>query len=299
MKTEMPGGGELFRRLAPITFVVLWSTGFIVARFSAPYADPLTFLLVRYTVAIGVLGSFALWIGAAWPKSRAQWGHAIFSGVLIHAAYLGSVWWAVRHGVPASISALLSAIQPILTPVLAPLLLAERIGRLQWAGVAVGFVGLVMVLTPSLAGLDAGHLAGMGWQLGINAFGMLALTAGAFYQKRFVHSGDLRTVTVLQYVGAIAATLPFALAFESMRIEWNVTTISVLLWSVFAISVVSIALLLMLIRRGEVSRAAQLIYLVPPTSALQAWLFFGEAFTLFQLAGMVVTVCGVALASRK
>lgn len=299
MKTEMPRGGELFRRLAPITFVVLWSTGFIVARFSAPYADPLTFLLVRYAVATAVLGSFAAWIGAAWPKSRAQWGHAIFSGVLIHAAYLGAVWWAVRHGVPASISALLSAIQPIITPVLAPLLLAERIGRLQWAGVVLGFIGLVMVLTPSLAGLDAGHLAGMGWQLAINAFGVLALTAGAFYQKRYVHSGDLRTVTVLQYVGAIAATLPFALAFEPMRIEWNVTTISVLLWSVFAISVVSIALLLMLIRRGEVSRAAQLIYLVPPTSALQAWLFFGEGFTLFQLAGMVVTVFGVALASRK
>ncbi len=299
MKTETLGGGDLFRRLAPISFVVLWSTGFIVARFSAPYADPLTFLLARYGLAIAVLAAFALWIGAAWPQSRAQWGHALFSGVLIHAAYLGAVWWAVRQGVPASIAALLSAIQPILTPVLAPMLIGERIGRLQWLGVVLGFVGLVMVLAPNIAGLDAAHLAGIGWPLAVNALGVLALTAGAFYQKRYVHSGDLRTVTVVQYIGAFVVTVPLAYALEPMRITWNLTTVSSLLWSVFALSVVSVALLLMLIRRGEVSRAAQLIYLVPPTSALQAWAFFGEGFTLFQLAGMLVTVFGVALASRK
>jgi drug/metabolite transporter (DMT)-like permease len=299
MKNILAGGDAAFRRVTPILFVVLWSTGFIVARFSADYADPLTFLLARYACAILILLPFALWVGAGWPKTRMQWTHALVSGVLLHAAYLGAVWWAVRHGVSASISALLSAVQPILTPILAPMLLGERVAALQWLGVLLGFAGLLLVLAPKLAGIDPGLLQAATLPLLVNVGGVLALTFGAFYQKRFVHSGDLRTVTVLQYVGALVVTLPAAYALEPMRIEWNVTTISVLIWSVLALSVVSIALLLTLIRRGEVSRSAQLIYLVPPTSALQAWLFFGEAFSLLQLAGLAVTVLGVALASRK
>ena len=288
----------LFNRAVPLVFVFIWSTGWIVARYSADYADPLTFLLVRYFGAGAVLFAYAIAAGATWPRSRAEWGHALVSGVLLHAIYLGGVWWAVRHGVPASISALIAALQPILTALFAPTFVGERVRPLQWAGIVIGFAGLVLVLWPKLAGVEPGQLGAALAPLAINVVGMIAITLGTFYQKRKIHSGDLRTVTVLQYAGAALATLPVAFLVEPMRIEWNWTMAAVLAWSVLALSIGAIALLLLLIRRGEVSRSAQLIYLVPPTAALQAYVLFGETLSGVQILGMVVTVAGVALASR-
>src|SRR6476646_9922132 len=288
----------LFRRAAPALFVFLWSTGWIVARYSAEYADPLTFLSARYACAGAVLFVYALIAGARWPATPQDFAHAAFSGVLLHAIYLGGVWIAIAQGLPASISALLAALQPILTAALAPLLLHERIELKQWLGIALGFLGIIVVLSPKLAGIAPGELAAVTIPLAINIIAMLAVTAGTFYQKRYIHSGDLRTVTILQYAGAIAVTLPVAWLIEPMRLEINATTILILLWSVFAISIGAIALFLLLIRRGEVSRAAQLIYLIPPTAAVQAWLLFGEQLSPLQLAGMALTVIGVALASR-
>src|SRR5947209_2309048 len=288
----------IFRRAAPSLFVFLWSTGWIVARYSADYADPLTFLCARYACAGAVLFIYAVLAGARWPAASADWAHAAFSGVLLHAIYLGGVWIAIAHGVPASISALLAALQPILTAALAPLFLRERIGPKQWLGVVLGFVGIIIVLSPKLATVNASDFGAVTIPLAINAIAMIAVTAGTFYQKRYIHSGDLRTVTILQYAGALAVTLPVAYLIEPMRLEINATTILVMLWSVLAISIGAIALLLLLIRRGEVSRAAQLIYLVPPTAAVQAWLLFREQLSPLQLAGMALTVIGVALASR-
>jgi len=288
----------LFRRAAPALFVFLWSTGWIVARYSAEYADPLTFLSARYACAGAVLFVYALIAGARWPATPQDFAHAAFSGVLLHAIYLGGVWIAIAQGVPASISALLAALQPILTAALAPLLLHERIELKQWLGIALGFLGIIVVLSPKLAGIAPGELAAVTIPLAINIIAMLAVTAGTFYQKRYIHSGDLRTVTILQYAGAIAVTLPVAWLIEPMRLEINATTILIMLWSVFAISIGAIALFLLLIRRGEVSRAARLIYLIPPTAAVQAWLLFGEQLSPLQLAGMALAVIGVALASR-
>jgi drug/metabolite transporter (DMT)-like permease len=287
-----------FRRAAPALFVFLWSTGWIVARYAAEYADPLTFLSARYGCAGAVLFVYALLAGARWPATAADLAHAAMSGVLLHAIYLGGVWVAIAHGVPASISALLAALQPILTAALAPLVLHERIGRKQWLGIVFGLIGIIIVLSPKLVNVAAGELGAVTMPLLINVAAMLAVTAGTFYQKRYIHSGDLRTVTILQYAGAIAATLPVAWLIEPMRLEVNVTTVAIMLWSVLAISIGAIALLLLLIRRGEVSRAAQLIYLVPPTAAIQAYFLFGEQLSLVQIAGMALTVIGVALASR-
>jgi len=293
-----PSSDLIFRRTAPALFVFLWSTGWIVARYSAEYADPLTFLSARYACAGAVLFVYALIAGGRWPARQSDSVHAAFSGVLLHAIYLGGVWIAIAQGVPASISALLAALQPILTAALAPILLRERIGAKQWLGIVLGFIGIIVVLSPKLAGVAPGQLGAVAMPLLINIIAMLAVTAGTFYQKRYIHSGDLRTVTILQYAGAIAVTLPVAYLIEPMRLEVNATTILIMLWSVLAISIGAIALLLLLIRRGEVSRAAQLIYLVPPTAAAQAYLLFGEQLTPLQLAGMALTVIGVALASR-
>ena len=297
--TSMQAIIAVFNRSIPFLFVFLWSTGWIVARYSADYADPLTFLASRFALAAIVLLVFALLARAEWPQNRAEWGHALFSGVLLHAIYLGAVWWAIRQGVPASISALIAALQPILSTLLAPALMGERIKTLRWLGVLLGLAGLSLVLSPKLIGVSPQILQGNAWPLAVNCLGMAAVTLGSFYQKRFIATGDLRSVTVLQYAGAILVILPLAWLLEPMRIVWNPLMAAVMAWSVLALSIGAIGLYLLLIRRGEVARSAQLIFLVPPTASLQAWWLFGEQLSALQIAGMALTVCGVALASQK
>lgn len=284
---------------APPLFVLIWSTGWIVAGFAAEFADPLTFLIIRYLLAASCLVLFALAAGATWPRSRMGWTHAMISGVLLHAIYLGGVWWAIRHGLPASISGLLAAIQPILTAVLSPVILREPITARQWVGVSLGLAGLVIVLWPKLAGVSGAALTQALAPLAVNVVAMVSVTFGSFYQKKFVATGDLRTVTVLQYLGAALATLPAAILLEDMRIVWSAKAVLTMAWSVLALSIGAISLLLMLIRRGAVARSAVLIYLVPPAVALQAWAFFGESLLPCQVAGMALAVAGVALATRR
>jgi drug/metabolite transporter (DMT)-like permease len=287
----------LFDRFAPLFFVLIWSTGWIVARYSAEYADPLTFLCFRFASAGVLLLGLALVARAHFPKTAPEWAHALVAGIFLHAIYLGGVWWAIRAGLPASISALIAAVQPIGTALLAPALLGERGSWRRSLGVALGLVGLLLVLWPKLSAANVGTSSLT--IIAINVVAMLGSMAGFFYQKRFLPAGDLRAMTGVQYVGAFAIMLPAAYLLEPMRIEWNLTMGLVLAWSVLALSIGAIWLLLLLIRHGEVSRASQLIYLVPPTAAAQAWLLFGETLNALQIAGMALTAAGVAIASRR
>ncbi len=213
----MPSTATLLR-IAPVLFVLIWSTGWISARFGAPYADPLTFLAIRYTLAAAVIVAFASVAGASWPRGGAV-GHAMASGVLLHGIYLGGVWWAIRHGLPTGVSGLIAAVQPILTALLAPALIGERISRLQWAGIALGFAGIALVLEPQLETVTRETMAAVVVPMVVNVVAMVSVTFGTFYQKRFIATGDLRTVTALQYVGAFLVTLPAALLLEEMRIS--------------------------------------------------------------------------------
>jgi drug/metabolite transporter (DMT)-like permease len=289
----------LFLRFTPVIFTFLWSSGWIVAGYSALYADPLTFLAVRFACAGVLLAGLAFMLRAPWPKGRRAIIDCIVTGVLLHAAYLGGVWWAVRHGLPAGISGLIAGLQPILTALFAPMLVGERISPVRWAGILCGFIGIALVLEPKIVGVDPAVLWAVLLPVAINVLGMFAVTFGSFYQKARIVSGDLRTVTAVQYATAFVVTLPFAYALEPMRIEWNLTMILVLAWSVLALSLGGIGLYLLMIRRGAVSRTATFLYLVPPTVAVEAWILFGEALSPVQIAGMVVTVAGVVLASRK
>ena len=244
------------------------------------------------------MAMIALFGRAQWPKGRSAL-HVMVSGVLLHALYLGGVWYAIAHGVPSGISGLIAAIQPILTAALAPLLLRERIGLLQWLGIATGFVGIALVLEPKLATVDFDHLNSVVVPLAINAFAMVSVTAGTFYQKRFVPQGDLRSITAVQYIGAFLIVTPIAFMTEPMQVNFTLGFWLVMAWSVFALSLGAIGLLLLLIRRGAVSRAAALIYLVPPSVAIEAYFAFGETMILTQMLGLALTVVGVALATRR
>jgi drug/metabolite transporter (DMT)-like permease len=293
-----PTHHALLLRLAPVLFVLLWSTGWVVARAGADHADPLTFLCLRFFLAGLVVALIATLAKVRWPKGRHAI-HAMISGVFTHAIYLSGVWWTIRHGLPSVVSGLLAAIQPIATALLAPALLGERLNIKQWGGIVLGFVGVALVLEPKLFHVSFEQLEANLILVGINAAGMIAATMGAFYQKRFIQTGDLRTVSVLQYIGALIFLLPAAVWLEPMQIEWTATLVIVMAWSVLAISVGAIGLWLFLIREGEVSRAAALIYLIPPTVAVEAYLLFDEKLDQIQAIGMILTVFGVALTTLR
>lgn len=291
----------MLERFIPALFVLIWSTGWIVAKYVVvANADPVTFLALRYAVAGAVIALFALAVRAEWPKRMADWGHAMVSGVLLHAIYLGGVWWAIGAGLPAGISALIAAVQPLLTAFLAYPLLRERISRINALGIAVGFAGVVVVLAPRTAGLRLADLPAFALPIAVNLVGMLGVTLGTFYQKRHGAAGDLRAITAIQYLGALIVTLPVAAVVEpNMIIPVTWESLYALIWSVLVLSIGAISLMLIMIRRGAVSRVASLIYLIPPTAAVQAWLMFGETLTFVQVGGMVLTALGVYLATRR
>lgn len=288
-------------RLAPALFVLIWATGWIVAKYVAvAQADPLTFLVLRFAAATLVIGGFALAVRAPWPRRGRDWVHGLVSGVLLHAVYLGGVWWAIGAGLPSGISAVLAALQPLLTAILARPFLGERLSPTNVGGIAVGFVGLLAVLAPKLAGITAGTLSQVVMPLLVNVVAMVGVTAGTFYQKRYIASGDLRSVATVQYVGALMVIWPLAILAEpEMRLPVSWETLYALLWSVLVLSIGAISLMLMMIRRGKVSQVASLIFLIPPTAALQAWLMFDERLTALQIMGMCITALGVFLATRK
>jgi drug/metabolite transporter (DMT)-like permease len=289
----------LFLRLAPVLFVFLWSSGWIVAGYSARHSDALTFLSLRFACAFVALAALSVAVGAPWPKGRRTWIDCAIAGILLHALYLGGVWWAVRHGLPAGVSGLIAGLQPVLTALFAPLIVGERISPVRWAGIVCGFIGIGLVLEPKLVGVEPEVMRAVLVPVIVNVIGMFAVTFGSFWQKARIVSGDLRTVTAVQYAAAFLFTLPFAFLLEPMRIEWNLTMTLVLAWSVLALSLGGIGLYLILIRRGQVSRTATFLYLVPPAVAVEAWLLFGETLSPIQIVGMAVAVLGVVLASRK
>lgn len=290
----MTNPSSLLLRSAPALFVVIWATGFIVARLVAPYADPLTFLMARYGLAITVLALAAVFLRASWPKGVRGWSDAMIAGVLLHGIYLGGVFWSVHHGLPAAISALIGGLQPLLTAVLAGPLLGETITRRRWLGILVGFAGAIFVIAPRI-GVTTGFPA-----ITVIAalLAMTSMTLGTIWQKRTGGQVDMRTNAVAQFIGAALVTAPFALLTEPGRFDVTLPLITGLLWSVFGLSIGAITLLLLLLRQGAVSGVASLFYLVPPTTALFAFFLFGDSLAPIQIGGMALAAIGVAIASR-
>lgn len=285
---------SLLPRLAPPLFVSIWATGFVVARLVAPHAEPLSFLLLRYGLVIVVLAVVAVAVRAPWPATPLAWRDGLVAGVLLHGFYLGGVFWAIRHGLPAGIAALVTGLQPLATGLLVGPFLGERVSATRWIGIGIGFLGALLVIAPKLGAADGfPPLA-----LAVCLVAMMSITLGTIWQKRTGGAADLRTHTVVQYIGAALVTLPLALLTEEGRIDFVPALWVGLLWAVFVLSIGGIGLLLALIRRGAVARVAALLYLVPPVSALMAYGLFGETLTPVQIAGMVLAAAGVAIASR-
>ncbi|MDJ1157427.1 DMT family transporter [Chelatococcus sp. SYSU_G07232] len=289
-----PSHPSTLERVAPPLFVVIWATGFIVARLVAPHAEPLTFLTTRYVLTILVLGGAALALRAPWPCTARGWRNGLVAGMLLHGAYLGGVFWSVRHGLPAGISALIAGMQPLMTAVLSGPLLGEPVSGRRWLGIGMGFAGVVLVLAPKLGAV--GGLPPLALAVCFGA--MVSITLGTIWQKRTAAGVDLRTNAVVQFLGALLVTLPVAALLEEGRVDGSADFWIGLLWAVFGLSIGGISLLLMLIRRGAVAGVASLLYLVPPVSAVMAFFLFGESLTAVQILGMALAAVGVAVASR-
>lgn len=275
--------------ITPYLFVFIWASGYVVAKFGLPYAEPLTFLSVRYVLVVLMMLLLARLASAPWPTSPRAFTHIAVAGVLMQAGYLGGVWCAIKLGMPAGVAALIVNTQPILTAI-AGRSLGERVVARQWLGLVLGLAGVGLVVA------DKVTLIGMtGWSIGLAIFALLSMTAGTIYQKRFCPSFDVRTGQVIQFVASLAFTLPLALLLESNRIEWTAQFIGALAWSVLVLSGLGISLLFVMIRHGTATLVTSYLYLVPPVTAIMAWLMFDETFSLAAAVGMAMTVAAVAL----
>ena len=281
----------------PWVFVLIWSTGFIVARYGMAHAPPLGFLSLRYALSLACFGAWIAVARPAWPSSRRQGWHLAVVGVLIRAGYLGGVWSAVKAGIGAGTVALLVGLQPVLTALwLTRHPVAEKTsaaGRRQWAGLALGLGGVMLVLWPKLG---AGELTA--WNFSLALLALLCITTGTLYQKRFVGPCDVRTANFLQLAAALAVTLPLAL-LESEPIVFHPQLIGAMAWSVVGLTLGGSSLLYLLIQRGAATEVSSLMYLVPPCTALLAWMLFDEAFTPVMGLGLALTAGGVALVTAQ
>jgi drug/metabolite transporter (DMT)-like permease len=278
--------------VAPVLFVLLWASGFVVARLAMPHAPPLGFLALRFGLTLLVLMPLIWLARAPWPDRRTT-GHLLIAGLLIQAGYLSGVWLAVSLGMSAGVSALIVNLQPVLTA-LAMSRRGEPGGPRQWLGLLLGFGGVLLVVAPRIGADGPSALSVL---LCVGA--LLSITAGTLHQRRHAPDFDLRTGMFLQFAVSLAVLGPLALTFESQRFEPVPALVFALGWSVLALSIGAMFLMFTLIRRGSATRVASLFYLVPPVTAVQAWLLFREPFGLNAALGMALTAIGVALVVRR
>lgn len=283
----------------PAVFVLIWSTGFIVARYGMPHSPPFKFLLVRYGLSVLC---FLPWIFIArvrWPNGFVQWLHLMVTGVLMHAGYLGGVWAAVKAGMGSGLVALIVGLQPVLTAIWLTSTAkgAEKLSLPHWVGLVLGSLGLYLVVASKLGTSGVGDtVSGINLLFAVAA--LISITVGTLYQKKYVRPCDVRTANTVQLAAAFIATLPLA-ALEGEPILWTSELTAALTWSVLGLTLGGSSLLFLLIQRGAASKVTSLMYLVPPTTAVIAWTLFGEALTLSSLIGMGLTAVGVSFVLRS
>jgi drug/metabolite transporter (DMT)-like permease len=277
----------------PWLFVLLWSSGFIGSKLGVPYAEPFTFMSLRYCIVLVILVPIALVTRAPWPKGRRQMAHVAFAGLLIHALYLGGCVWSLRQGLPAGILSLIVSMQPLFTAAFAGVALGERVLPRQWAGLALGFLGTALVVAHKTG-------SGLTFLMTVPAIAsLIGITSGTMWQKRHCPNFDLRTSTVVQYAASLLVTAMLAITTETMQVQWSGQFVFALLWVALVLSIGAISLLNHLIRSGTAVNVASLFYAVPAVTALMAWGIFGETLTGLSLVGMAVAVLGVWLARGR
>jgi drug/metabolite transporter (DMT)-like permease len=276
--------------IAPF-FVLIWSTGFVIARLAMPYVEPATFLFWRFIGVLIAMAYLSLVWRMSWP-SWSQFKHIAVAGILLQFGYLLGVWFAVRLGMTAGLVAIIVGLQPIITAWFAAWI-SEKVTIRQWIGLGFGFAGVTLVVAEKIGFV---HIPLLSYVLAFAA--LLSITFGTLYQKKFCPVFDLRAGSSIQF--GISSILCFLCMyfFESGVMVWNASVIGAMLWAIFPLSIGSISLLFIMIRKGAATKVTSLLYLTPPTTAALAWLFFDEPFTLMMAAGLLLTMTGVVLVNR-
>ncbi|MBE0585646.1 MAG: DMT family transporter [Desulfofustis sp.] len=282
-------------RLVPFVFVVLWSTGFIGARYGLPWIEPFNLLLLRMMITLAAFLVLIAIFRPRWPN-RSQAGHQVVVGLLVHAGYLGGVFAAIKLALPAGVTALIVGLQPVLTAVLARVAFGRSLSWLQWFGLSTGLAGVSLVLGSGLAGRNFAVHPGA---LVAACLALVSISVGTLYQKRYGGETDLLTGSFFQYLATAVCMAILTWSFETGDILWHPHLIGALVWLALGLSVSAILLLMLMIRRGEVSRVASYFYLVPPLTAIEAWWLFDERLSVPALLGILITVIGVYLVLRR
>ncbi|MGW8227692.1 MAG: DMT family transporter [Gammaproteobacteria bacterium] len=285
---------RLIASVAPVVFVLLWSTGFIGAKYALPYVEPYTLLFVRFVISLAVLLVLFAYFKPVLPATWPQRLHLMLSGLLVHGAYLGGVFSAIKLGMPAGVCALLVGLQPLLTAIATPFVFKRRLPLLHWIGIVAGFVGIAMVLSNQITADGFGANAVIAATVAL-----LGITVGAIYQKKITAHSNVLSIAFFQYLSATMLFAAGSLIFESGHVIWDMQLILALLWLVFGLSIGAILLLNYLIRKNEAHKVSSLFYLVPPLTALEAYFLFDETLGIINLTGMVIVVISVFVVMKK
>ena len=280
-------------RLAPYLFVFLWSTGFVGAKYGLPYADPFIFLSLRIFIAAGILFIAARLMNAQISLTRSDIGKSSLIGLFLHAFYLGGVFFAISQGVSAGVAAVITSLQPVFVSILAVKVLGEKLRWSQFAGLVTGLIGVVLVLGPTFdSSVSKIGLAGV-------FVALLGSTTATLMQKKFGADIPLVVGTAYQYLAAGAVLGIAAIATGGTRIEFTPRFGAAMIWLILALSVGAVLLLLRLLNSGSAASVSSLFYLVPPATALEAYILFGEKVNTQGFLGIGVTALGVWLVIRK
>ncbi len=274
----------------PGLFVFLWSTGFIGSKIVVQHAPPLTFLAIRMALAALVLLPLLFVFNSEWPRKASDYFHSALVGVMVHAIYLGGVFWAISLETGAGLAALIVGLQPLLTLCLAVVFLKEKAGPHKVAGILIGLFGFIVVVAERTT---SNELSMTGLILCIAS--LLGISAGTVYQKRITTGIDLLPGVFIQYIGAAIALIPLALLLEPLKINWNTEFILATAWLVLVLSIGAVLLLMLLIRTSDAGNVASLFYLVPPLTALEAFVLFDERLSPLAIGGLLLCVAGVAI----
>ncbi len=285
-------------RLAPLAFVLVWSTGFVGAKYGTEYASPFTLLALRLALASAALALLALLFRSSWPRDIRSYQRSSVIGILLHASYLGGTFVAVHLGLPVSVAALIVSLQPVLVATLSGPLLGEVLTRRQWMGIALGFGGVVLVLAPGLAthGTSGSYSIAA---VAASVVSLLSTTSATLLQKRYGAGIPMLPGTAIQYAAATVVLVIAALLFEDSHIDWEPQLIAVLFWMIAALSIGAVLLMFWLLRRGTAASFSSLYFLVPPVTLLMGYLLFGEELPALALIGLTVSSLGVLLVRER
>lgn len=281
-------------RIAPALFLLLWSCGFVFLKLGLAYADPLTFLALRYAIVVALLIGPCLWLRPAPPAGKAWWVHLAVIGLLIQAGYFAFTYLGLKYGMSAGAMALITSQQPILVGLLAPAVAGERVDRVRWLGLALGVTGASIVITAKSSVDVSSPMA-----LVFAVLALLSMTGGTLYEKRFGVATHPVLANTVQYAVGLLIAAPLAWLLEPMHVEWTPGLFGSLAYLVFANSLIAISLLLAMIRHDEASRVSALFFLVPPTTTVVAWLVLNEAMPPLAWVGMAIAAAGLYLVMRR